>query len=439
MTKMPIKLNNRSGFTLLELLMVVAVIGVLMTLTISVMSGITTQAQEEATKTTVLKISRLVDQRVQAYDKAFKGSRRQQYITGTIGFLKAENAQFEYFNQHPDEAPPALVMLAKKAGLRFELPQRMLERTASGDAAAIAGEATNTFSPDPEPGYVLPDLPASIYQAVAAPLARRQLIEASQPVTAASVLQKATENWRKHTSDTESAELLYFILTQSGTFGASTVISEQFTTSEIADTDGDGLPEFVDAWGQPFRFYRWPTRLFDPTAPNPFLPSFTALNDNTEVDPTPDGNESDGLREVTKLERDYASLLVKGLPPTPQRVGNATQRDLMLVDPDDPVGLLYTFIEDPKYINMGITLTNEYNESKYHTPDTYHVPLIVSAGGDGELGLREPVEVNAASGIFGNLAQYAGTTTSSPQPSAAVYDQLVDNITSRNRRAGGRR
>ena len=26
----------------------------------------------------------------------------------------------------------------------------------------------------------------------------------------------------------------------------------------MRDTDGDGLPEFVDAWGQPLQFFRWP-------------------------------------------------------------------------------------------------------------------------------------------------------------------------------------
>lgn len=420
---------NRKGFTLVELLMVVAILAVLMTLTISVMSGITVQAEEEATKVTVLKISRLVDQRIQAYDRAFRGSRRQQYIQGTVGLLKAENAQFEYFNDHPDEAPPALIMLAKKAGLRFEMPQRMIERTAAGDGIAIPGNAAAG----------LPDLPVSVYRALSVPYARRQLLEAGTAINAASLLAQATTNWQNHTAVTESAELLYYTLTQSGTFGAATVIAEQFSSAEIADTDGDGLPEFVDAWGNPLRFYRWPTRLFDPTAPNPFTPSFDILNDNTEVDPTPDNDESDGLREVTKTERDYAGLLVKGLPPAPLQVGNATQRDLMLVDPDDPVGILYTFIEDPRYINLGITLTNEYNEAKYHTPDTFHVPLIVSAGEDGVLGLREPTDVDPLTGVFGNLAQYAGTTASSPLPSEAVFNDLVDNITSRNRRAGSRR
>jgi hypothetical protein len=26
----------------------------------------------------------------------------------------------------------------------------------------------------------------------------------------------------------------------------------------VGDTDGDGLPEFIDAWGEPLQFYRWP-------------------------------------------------------------------------------------------------------------------------------------------------------------------------------------
>ena len=33
---------------------------------------------------------------------------------------------------------------------------------------------------------------------------------------------------------------------------------DDFTDREVKDTDGDGLPEFVDAWGQPLQFFRWP-------------------------------------------------------------------------------------------------------------------------------------------------------------------------------------
>ncbi|MEQ9409710.1 MAG: type II secretion system protein [Fuerstiella sp.] len=440
--------QNRSGFTLLELLMVVAIIAFLTSLTVVVMGGITQQAEEEATKTTVLKVSRLLEQRIESFDRAFKGSRRDQYIQATVGLLKDIDGRFDYFLSHPDEAPPAIRLLAYKAAFRYEIPQRFVEMNVGGGStpggpglSALVTDATN-------------GLPELIYRKLAYPIARQQLIDGGNPTPSdMEINTQVSDNWDLHlqhetaarASDlddvhsTESAEILYYVLTQSGTFGTSTSDADQFTPSEIQDTDQDGLPEFVDAWGQPLQFYRWPTRLFDPTAPNPFAPDFSDPADPTEVDPTPDNNESDGLREILSSEREYAGLLVKGLPPSPSMIGSATQRDMMLVDPDDPVGILYTFIEDPKYKNMGIDLTEEYNEAKYHTPDTYHVPLIVSAGPDERLGLREPNNTDAPAGVFGNLAQYAGTTVSAPLPTNEVVDTLFDNITNRNRRAGARR
>jgi prepilin-type N-terminal cleavage/methylation domain-containing protein len=429
----------RSGFTLLELLMVIAVIGILMSLVFFAMNGLTENAEAEATKVTVNKITRLLEQRIEAFERAFKGSRRDTYVKATVGLLTAIDGRFDHFNRHPEQAPPVVVLLAHKAAFRFEFPQRMAELilVPSDDANANG-------------------LADSVEQKVAVPNARAALVlqNGSEP-TAIEIQNLVNSRWNLHkasvtagTDKTESSELLYFIIAASGTFGSSPVDSDQFSGVEVLDTDEDGLPEFVDAWGEPLRFYRWPTRLIDPTAPNPFAPDFDNANDLTEIDLTPDGSEADGLREILPDERLYAGLLIRGLPPTPIALpgptgGTSTQRDLLFVDPDDPVGLLYSFIEDPQYKGMGIDLTQEFNESKYHTPDTYHVPLIVSAGLDGELGLREPNDTNASLGIFGNLAQYAGTFapgfSTGPLPSPTVTDQLFDNITSRNRRVGSKK
>src|SRR5690606_20791087 len=59
-----------------------------------------------------------------------------------------------------------------------------------------------------------------------------------------------------HDPSTESSECLYLILTEPS-LGNSIVadIDRRF----IRDSDSDGLPEFVDAWGKPLRFIRWPT------------------------------------------------------------------------------------------------------------------------------------------------------------------------------------
>ena len=61
-----------------------------------------------------------------------------------------------------------------------------------------------------------------------------------------------------HTHNTARAEMLYAILVEgSGPLG-SVFSRDDFTDREVMDTDGDGLLEFVDAWGQPLQFFRWP-------------------------------------------------------------------------------------------------------------------------------------------------------------------------------------
>ncbi|PQO27403.1 hypothetical protein C5Y96_17850 [Blastopirellula marina] len=86
----------------------------------------------------------------------------------------------------------------------------------------------------------------------------------------------------------ESSECLYMILAsiQSG----ETNGLDFFKPSEIGDTDGDGVPEILDAWGKPILFLRWPygypnienvspaqrrnglSQIMDNTTPDPFDP-----------------------------------------------------------------------------------------------------------------------------------------------------------------------
>ncbi len=61
-----------------------------------------------------------------------------------------------------------------------------------------------------------------------------------------------------HKHSTARSEMLYALLVEgSGPWGAA-FSRDQFSDKEVQDTDGDGLPEFVDGWGQPLQFFRWP-------------------------------------------------------------------------------------------------------------------------------------------------------------------------------------
>ena len=79
----------------------------------------------------------------------------------------------------------------------------------------------------------------------------------NEGVTAANQVQ-VSRNLLNHTHVTARAEMLYALLVEgSGPLG-SVFSRDDFTGREVQDTDGDGMPEFVDAWNQPIQFFRWP-------------------------------------------------------------------------------------------------------------------------------------------------------------------------------------
>ena len=88
----------------------------------------------------------------------------------------------------------------------------------------------------------------------------------------------------------QSAELLYMIVANSNFNGANGL--EYFRPSEIADTDNDGFPEFIDAWGKPILWIRWPagygvvnSSTMTAAQIDSSRPIDSALNDPTVPDP----------------------------------------------------------------------------------------------------------------------------------------------------------
>jgi type II secretory pathway pseudopilin PulG len=417
---------------MIELLIVISIIASLMAVSIVVMYGFIGQAEEEATSATIQKINRLLEQRQEAFDRSFIGARRTSYVNATLGLLADPDSNGDRSDGIFGVRDEVLAILAKKAAFRFEFPQRMVELVAG------TGDSDNNGQLDGDNnGNGLPD---SVEAAVARPVAVQQLADSGNATPSAAQIDGVIiTNWARHTVATESSELLYFTLVVAGGFGSSSVDADRFTQQEVQDTDGDGLPEFVDAWNNPLRFYRWPTRLMDSDPPFPFQPVLADPNEATDVKANVDtdndgtGDTIVGVREVTVDERAFANILLRGLPPSPAVLRSGSfPRDLLLTDPDDPVGRLYSELERLNGLNGAPIFALEFNEAKYHTPDTYHRPLIVSQGPDQELGLFEPFDVSNQ----GNLAK---PTAFGPGGNLSKsLQQVTDNITNSNRRAGGR-
>jgi type II secretory pathway pseudopilin PulG len=78
----------------------------------------------------------------------------------------------------------------------------------------------------------------------------------------------------------EGAECLYMIVTMATADGEALGM---FRQSDIGDVDGDGAPEFLDAWGQPIQFLH-------------AAPGFTAQSDLQSADPLADHDPFDHYR-----------------------------------------------------------------------------------------------------------------------------------------------
>ncbi|MCA9118281.1 MAG: hypothetical protein KDA79_24585, partial [Planctomycetaceae bacterium] len=132
----------------------------------------------------------------------------------------------------------------------------------------------------------------------------------------------------------------------------------------------------------------------------------------------------DGYENVITLNYgtngEGASIISRILPNTAVSASRQTgatwvdeNSDPLAKDADDPLGVL--LFSEAEYV--------EKFEKEWHTPATWHRPLIVSGGTDQTLGLLEPYDTSK----FGHLAQ----------PDFNNLDGLMDNITNQNLQAGG--
>ena len=216
--------DDRRGMTLVELMVAMVVITILSSLSLAGLAVARTTAKRAKTVTTIQKLSQVMLPYYEQYET------RRPVISNT-SVLAAMPSGRAYLTDAKQ--------LAIRRLMTLELPERAADITDAFDPRAGLLVAVPYYKTYAGVQVAFGDVP---------PASRRyyQLLSAaSNPPT--------------------SAELLHLIVTRGPV--ADPDIVAHFRDDEVRDTDGDGLPEFVDGWNRPIMFKRWATGFASPAQP----------------------------------------------------------------------------------------------------------------------------------------------------------------------------
>jgi prepilin-type N-terminal cleavage/methylation domain-containing protein len=252
------------GFTLVELLIVITIIGILAGLALAALSSTRQTARISKTKAVIAKLDLLVQQHYDSYR-----TRRvtvYEYITPPLPALPTWVRVNPSSLRNP-VAAAHLRLHAIRDLMRMEMPERWLDIRNGPPAADLADPAIIRlyFASPPSP-----------------PTTRTFRI--GRPSLSAGYRRKKNEAPAPPPGDSyDSAECLYLWVTR-----AIPGSREQFAENEIGDADLDTFPEFIDAWGNPIKFLRWAPAFLDSDVQqnvfwNPGLPNPDEDNRNIRV------------------------------------------------------------------------------------------------------------------------------------------------------------
>lgn len=379
----------RAGFSLVEMLVVIALIALLTSLTYIALGGSGEAAREAATKTSIKILSGALRERIDAFHDITSSSTHTDFdvpvkLKTRVFRTRVEEFQALYANAgNPNPITPVQAeVFVRKLLFKSAFPQRL------DDLYGYDGLAGRDDSP------IL-----------------TRMYSSGSPITGSWIQQNIDDK------QSESSEMLYLVLTQGDVFGLPPADIDGIDNNLIGDTDGDGNLEFLDGWGKPLQFYNWPTRL---------------LKD--------DGIAYTGTVVLGPNTYPTASLLISNLPLAGSTAAASTtvSRNRVDRDPEDITRALKpnaapTAVQAPLLFSFNLKrglspayAARPFGSQWYHDANTASMPLIVSAGTDGVLGLHLPAEIGTILGDPGANSDRLARVIHTDEACQALADNLTN-------------
>ncbi|MFM7520513.1 MAG: type II secretion system protein [Planctomycetota bacterium] len=259
---MPTRVGRRGGFTLVELMVVMIILSILASLSLAGLAGARTRSKIDKTKSTIRKIHEIVIPHYESFaEKRVAGPR---FAAGAP--TAAVGASLPIYTVWIDNsATPPRAWINDTPGAAWVGPSTNTRKTIAEGRLKTLRVMQLLDLPDQWADVDCSSV-AGVQKLMSAAARRYQQFRASKP---------AMDQW-------ESAECLAMIVMRGGFAGDAT---ENFRTDELGDVNANGCPEFLDAWGQPIQFIRWPVGY---TINNPVYPVTRTLqtgDKDTDHDP----------------------------------------------------------------------------------------------------------------------------------------------------------
>jgi prepilin-type N-terminal cleavage/methylation domain-containing protein len=243
--------QSKTGFTLVEILVVMVVIGIMASMVLAAVQGVTASARVSRTRTIIGLIDSVIQEKYDSYKYRSLPIEVPNFAS-TVGTMNAGGDTMLSFEVLGTEAARVRLNMIRDLQ-RMEMPDRYSDFTTA--PASVYGAASPVLIKDTSEQIVGTRTDKSL---------RRSFPVSWFNNSAPSLVQAYRTRYTAATPTLEyqSAECLYLILATS--YSAGTPAIDAIPTSNIGDVDGDGMFEILDGWGNPIGFIRWPIGFDDP-------------------------------------------------------------------------------------------------------------------------------------------------------------------------------